>query len=374
MTDLADPVALAQALIRCASITPDHNAGDDGGAMDLVQGWAAALGMRTARHDRNATRNLHAWRDGDGRGLYFAGHTDVVPPGDHWRHDPFAGAIEGDVLYGRGAVDMKGAIACFVAARARAPHCTIPIGLLVTGDEEGSARDGTEFLLARALDAGARIDRCLVGEPTSQIQVGDTIKIGRRGSLNATLRVPGLQGHAAYPHLVDNPVPRLARMIAALAAAPLDAGTAEFEPSSLAFTGLEAGSGAVNVTPAEATVRFNIRFNPAQTLETLETEIRSRVEGCGAYELAVSCRAFPFLTPRGDFTDIAAKAVEAVTGRTPVLGTGGGTSDARFIAPRCSQVIELGLVNATMHKRDEAVAAGDLEALTRIYVAMLERG
>ena len=371
MTDLADPVGLAQALIRCRSITPDHNSAGDGGAMDLVQDWAEALELRTARYDHNVTPNLHACKTGHGPNLYFAGHTDVVPPGEGWMLDPFAAVTDKGVLYGRGAVDMKGAIACFVAALARTPGRRVPAGLLITGDEEGHAADGTEFLLTQVLNNGHRIDRCIVGEPTSLGWVGDTIKIGRRGSLNATLRVMGVQGHSAYPQLADNPVPRVAAIIEALAATPLDEGTDAFEPSTLAFTGLSAGTGATNVTPADATVRFNIRFTPAHTPESLEAELRRRIAGLGPYELSATCNALPFLAPAGPLRQNAQDAVEAVTGRQPVFSTGGGTSDARFIARHCAQVIELGLVNATMHKVDEAVPVDDLETLTRLYSAIL---
>jgi succinyl-diaminopimelate desuccinylase len=375
---MLDPVALAQALIRCPSITPK-----DEGALGVLEGALKPLGFTCHRlvFEEPGTEpvdNLYA-RSGNGAPLFcFAGHTDVVPPGRPWKSDPFGAQVRDGVLYGRGATDMKSAIAAFAAAAARylAKGAPGSIALLITGDEEGEAVNGTRKVLAWMKDRGERIDHCIVGEPTSMTAVGDTIKIGRRGSMNVGVTVKGVQGHVAYPSRALNPIPALAEMVMKLANLKLDDGTAHFEPSTLSFTSIDVGNAATNVIPGEARGAFNIRFNDLHTPETLialidgEAKIVAKQTGCEiALEQSVSGTAF--LTKPGPFTDLVAKAVESVTGRRPDFSTGGGTSDARFIQDYCP-VAELGLPNATMHRTDECVAVADIQLLTDIYVALLD--
>jgi succinyl-diaminopimelate desuccinylase len=376
---ILDPVALAQALIRCPSVTPK-----DEGALDVLEGALKLLGFSCRRlvfeePGAEAVDNLYA-RIGTGAPLFcFAGHTDVVPPGGQWKSDPFGAEIREGMLYGRGAADMKSAIAAFAAAAARVLAEGAPkgsIGFLITGDEEGEAINGTQKVLARLKDKGERIDHCIVGEPTSAAAVGDTIKIGRRGSMNVRVRVKGVQGHVAYPAKARNPIPALAVLATRLSEYKLDDGTAHFEPSMLSFTGIDTGNAATNVIPAEARAAFNIRFNELHTPRTLMAFIAGQAKavseqtGCEiALEQSVSGTAF--LTKPGPFIDLVAKAVESVTGRLPKFSTGGGTSDARFIQGACP-VAELGLPNATMHKVDECVAVADIQRLTDIYVALLD--
>jgi succinyl-diaminopimelate desuccinylase len=372
---------IARALIRCRSVTPD-----DGGALpylaDLLTraGFAAELVTFEAK-GTPAVLNLHA-RYGIGRpNLAFAGHTDVVPPGDvkRWRFDPFAAEIAGGELFGRGACDMKGGVAAAVAATlrfiAKGPFQG-SISFLVTGDEEGPAVNGTVKLLDWALARGERFDHCIVGEPTCVSALGDTIKHGRRGSLNGRLAIHGRQGHVAYPRIAENPIRSLAPLLTALLAPPLDQGDADFEPSNLEVTNVDVGNPAANVIPGEVRLAFNVRFNDLWTPESLQAEIARRLAaaaGGARTTLAFEpTNAVAFLTKPGRFTELVGAAVQDVTGRKPTLSTGGGTSDARFIKNACP-VVEFGLVNATIHAVDEHVALDDLEALSQIYERALER-
>ncbi len=371
-----DPVALAAALIRAPSVTPDA-----GAALELVAGRLEAAGYAVERLTFDTggvpVGNLYA-RIGDaGPNLCFAGHVDVVPVGQEaaWRHGPFSGAVADGLLYGRGAVDMKGAVAAFLAAAlAYGRPAQGSLSFLITGDEEGPALDGTvkvvEWLMAR----GERVDHCIVGEPTNPQALGDAFKIGRRGSLSGRITVAGKQGHVAYPHLADNPVPRLVRLLSGLIAAPLDAGSAFFPPSNLEVVSVDVGNTAFNVIPAEAQATFNVRFNDTFTLDGLKAEVIRRLDAAGTpYELAFQPGASAsFLTAPGRFVDIVAEAVAAETGRRPEASTSGGTSDARFIKDLCP-VVEFGLVGRTMHQVDEATPVADLEALTRIYAGLIAR-
>ena len=364
-----DTVALAQALIRCPSVTPA-----DAGAMDVVAAALAGLGFAVTPLDFDGTPNLFA-RIGDaGPHFCFAGHTDVVPPGEGWASAPFGAAVRDGALWGRGACDMKGAVAAFIAAAAAhlangPPHGSI--SLLITGDEEGPATGGTVRVLDWMAAHGHIPDFCLVGEPTNPQALGEVIKIGRRGSLNAAVTVHGTQGHAAYPARADNPVHRLVRALAALIAAPLDVGTAWFEPSGLQITSIDVGNGATNVIPAAARAQLNIRFNDRHTGATLEGWLRATLaQHAPRFDLAVSVSGEAFLTAPGPAVQRLADAVAAITGRQPRLDTGGGTSDARFIARHCP-VAEFGLAGATMHQVDEHVPVADLEALTAVYHAVL---
>jgi succinyl-diaminopimelate desuccinylase len=372
--DPTDPLPLARALIRRPSVTPT-----DAGALDVLAQALSRLGF--VCHDLvfadhgPPIRNLYAHR-GDGPRLCFAGHTDVVPPGDGWTCDPFAAEMRDGRLWGRGAVDMKGAIACFVAAVARqdaAGRDTGGLSLLITGDEEGQARDGTVRVLDWLQARGDIPAACIVGEPTNPLRLGEMMKIGRRGSLNARLRVFGTQGHVAYPHLADNPIPRLLALLARLTAAPLDAGSAHFQPSTLTLTTVDVGNPVTNLIPAEARAGFNIRFNDLHTGAGLERWIRDTcAELDGDWDLAVDISGESFLTPPGELSRMVAAAAAAVTGLTPELSTSGGTSDARFIARFCP-AIEFGLANASMHKADEHVPLADLEQLCEIYRRVLDQ-
>jgi succinyl-diaminopimelate desuccinylase len=378
MTQLTDPVALTQALIRCPSVTPV-----DAGALDVVEDALRRMGFRCHRlifeaEDSPPVGNLYA-RLGDQRpNLAFAGHTDVVPPGDEgtWRAAPFAGALLDDAVYGRGAVDMKGAIACFIAAVARllaAKRLRGSISCLITGDEEGPAVNGTPKLLAWLQERGEVLDACLVGEPTNPTRLGEMIKVGRRGSMTGQLTVRGVQGHVAYPERADNPIPRLLRLLDALSREVLDAGSAHFEPSRLVITSVDVGNPASNVIPAVARATFNIRFNDRHTPDALEARLRALLGAVDArHELAISTSGDSFVTEPGPLTALLAAAIEAELGCTPAHSTSGGTSDARFIKDLCP-VVEFGLVGQTMHQTDECVALGDLEALTRVYGGFLDR-
>jgi succinyl-diaminopimelate desuccinylase len=373
---------LTRALIRCRSVTPE-----DGGALAVLEARLKPAGFTThrLRFSEPGTPdidNLYA-RIGSGAPyLVFAGHTDVVPPGDEaaWRFEPFSAEIAEGEIWGRGAADMKGAVAAFTAAALdyAATHRPLKgsIGLLITGDEEGPSVNGTVKLLQWAAEHGEHFDHCLVGEPTNVGALGDTIKIGRRGSLTGTLLVQGTQGHVAYPHRADNPIPHLLRLLTALSAAPLDTGSAEFDPSHLEITTVDVGNTATNVIPAKARARFNIRFNDLWTPQRLTQEIERRCAAVAAdarYELNFDpCNALAFLTARDRFTDLAAAAIAARTGRIAHFSTSGGTSDARFIRAYCP-VIEFGLVGATMHQIDERVPLADIDALAAIYGEILER-
>ncbi|MBC7801674.1 MAG: succinyl-diaminopimelate desuccinylase [Gemmatimonadaceae bacterium] len=360
-----DPLPLAQALIRCASVTPA-----DAGAQAVLADALARLGFDIWHLPFGATPNLFARRGTGGPHLCFAGHTDVVPPGSGWNADPFSAGVHDGVLHGRGACDMKGAIAAFAAAAAGHTGAG-SVSLLITGDEEGPATDGTVRVLDWMAAHGHIPDLCVVGEPTNPERLGDVIKVGRRGSLNATLTVHGTQGHAAYPARADNPVHRLVRALDALIAAPLDAGTAWFEPSSLQVTSIDVGNGATNVIPGAAVARLNIRFNDGHTGAGLDAWLRAAIAPhADRFDLDVSISGEAFLTTPGPLVDRLAATVEATTGIAPRLDTGGGTSDARFIARHCP-VAEFGLVGATMHQANERVPVADLRHLARIYGAIL---
>ncbi len=375
-----DPVELAQSLIRCESVTPV-----EGGALTALEDWLQPLGFKAERmpfQDQNTpdVDNLFA-RIGSanaGRHLCFAGHTDVVPVGNpaDWRDPPFAATIREGVLYGRGAVDMKGAIAAFVAAAAaylsdinREP--TGAISLLITGDEEGPSVNGTKKMLEVLAGRGERFDACIVGEPTNPAQMGEMIKIGRRGSLNALLTVRGVQGHVAYPERADNPIHGLLPLLNALADRPLDAGHPHFPASSLQLTSLDVGNLTTNLIPAKAEARFNVRFNANFDGKSLEAELRRRLDEVRRpYDLSVSVSGESFVTEPGQLTEIVANAVQAVSGSRPEFSTSGGTSDARFIKNYCP-VVELGLISATAHQVDEHVLTQDIRDLAETYRLIL---
>jgi succinyl-diaminopimelate desuccinylase len=368
-----DPVALARELIRRPSVTPL-----DAGAMDLVASALESLGFNCRRMKFGDIENLYARRGTTRPNLCFAGHTDVVPAGDEaaWTHPPFDAAIDGETLHGRGAVDMKSAIAAFIAAIATAPTpATGSVSLLITGDEEGEAEHGTRAVVAALADEGETIDHCLVGEPTSSACLGDMIKIGRRGSLNATITVEGVQGHVAYPDRAANPAPVLVRYLAAVQARVLDEGHPGFQPSNLEITSIDIGNPATNVIPVRATARLNIRFNPhhrgADLAAWLEEQGRLAGEGfAGKVAAAVRISGEAFLTEPGRFTEVVAGAVQAVSGVAPELSTSGGTSDARFIRALCP-VVEFGLVGTTMHKVDECTPVAEITALSAIYQRLI---
>jgi len=356
----------------------------DEGALNVLQQALGALGFRCTRLPFSEpgtpdVDNLYARLGEGGRNFCFAGHSDVVPVGDRarWTIDPFGATVSGDALYGRGAADMKGAIAAFIAASARfkaARGGALPgsISLLITGDEEGPSINGTKKMLAALAAKGETLDACLVGEPTNPTRLGEMIKIGRRGSLSGWLRVMGTQGHTAYPHLADNPIPRLVRMLSALTENTLDDGTPHFQPSNVQVTSVDVGNPATNVIPAEARATFNIRFNDRHSGKSLEAWLRRAFDAVGgAYELNLQVSGEAFLTPPGPLSSLIARASKTVTGLEPELSTTGGTSDARFIKDYCP-VAEFGLIGQTMHKVDERVSLADLEALTRIYLAVLE--
>ena len=379
--DPLDPVALTQALIRCPSVTP-HEAG----ALALLEAVLSAEGYDVHRPVFSApgmpdVENLYARIGTVGPVLVIAGHTDVVPVGDAaaWTRDPFGGVVEDGVLHGRGACDMKGGLAAMIAAALRFrrdnPDAPGSIAFLVTGDEEGPAVNGSVKLLDWAHECGERFDHCLLGEPTNPASMSDMIKIGRRGSLTGRLAVNGKQGHVGYPHLADNPIRGMVRLLAALDATPLDQGTEHFDPSNLEVTTLDVGNPASNVVPAQARAVFNIRFNDVWTPETLAAEIERRLrEAAGnsvRYEIAFEpTNAVAFLTQPGPFVAMVADAVEAETGKRPALSTTGGTSDARFIKSYCP-VVEYGPVGKTMHQVNECVAVADLLALESITHRLL---
>jgi succinyl-diaminopimelate desuccinylase len=380
----ADPVAIARDLVRCRSVTPE-----DGGALDYLQGVLAKAGftvhrMTFAEPGTAPIENLYARVGTEKPNLVFAGHTDVVPPGDEaaWHHPPFGGEIADDRLYGRGAVDMKGGVACFVAAASDylAANGGKPkrgsISLLITGDEESVAVNGTVKLLQWAAERGETFDHCILGEPSNVETLGDTIKAGRRGSLNGTLIVTGRQGHVAYPDRADNPIRGLVTLIAALQA-PLDDGSAQFAPSNLEFTSIDVGNPTVNLIPGEARARFNIRYNDHHSQAALKMLLDRRAHDAAAGRVHYAfdwqpSNADVFVTKPGPFTDLAAAAIAEVTGRQPKLSTTGGTSDARFIKDYCP-VLEFGLVGQTMHSVDECTPVADLVTLTAVYRRIIEK-
>jgi succinyl-diaminopimelate desuccinylase len=368
MTDVLD---LAKRLMAAPSVTPAT-----GEVFDALEAMLAPLGFEVTRFTRGEgaagtpeapVENLFAIRHGPegSKHLAFAGHLDVVPPGGGWTSEAFDPEVRGELLYGRGAVDMKGAIACMVDAAAQVPADAGTISFIITGDEEGPALHGTRALIDFMREQGHQPDLCLVGEPTSVNRLGDMMKIGRRGSVNIWLEVQGTQGHVAYPHLADNPIPRLVAMLADLDALVLDEGTDWFQPSNLEITEIDVPNDAHNVIPALAKARISIRFNDLHSGASLSETVGGIAEKHGGSALPI-ISGEPFLTPPGAFSDTIAAAVKAETGVDPEPSTTGGTSDARFLRSVCP-VIEFGLVNATMHKTNEAVAVEDLAALGRIY-------
>lgn len=393
--DPTDPVALTQALVRCPSVTPA-----EAGALTLLEDILTRAGFTCHRLMMTEpgtpdVDNLYARIGTKAPHLCFAGHTDVVPPGDiaAWTAPPFGGEIHDGVLFGRGAVDMKGGVACFVAAALRyfARGGLDPAGsetpgisplpgslsFLITGDEEGPNINGTPKLLAWLAVHGEKLDACVVGEPSNPTLLGEEIKIGRRGSLNAEIVVRGVQGHSAYLSRADNPIPKLARIIDRLSSTPLDQGTTHFPPSTLAVTVISVPNTATNVIPGEARALFNMRYNDLWSRPNLESWVREQCSGAArevnaTFDLRFEGSGTVFLTEPGPFVSMMQEAVHAITGRTPRLTTGGGTSDARFIKDACP-VIEFGLVNATIHQVDERVPIADLRALTAIYEEFIRR-
>ena len=377
-----DPVALAQELIRCPSVTPN-----DAGALTVLENTLAPLGftchrLRFEQAGTDPVDNLYA-RIGTGAPHFcYAGHTDVVPPGDVslWRYRPFEAEIRGGTLYGRGAADMKSSIAAFVNAAARhmaGNKIRGSISLLITGDEEGPAINGTPKMLDWLKEHGETIDHCIVGEPTATARAGDTLKIGRRGSITTTVTIRGLQGHVGYPHRARNPIPAMAALVTRLSSHVLDRGTEHFEPSTLSFTTVDVGNPATNVIPAEARATFNIRFNDTHTAASLQRWIETEANAVAKdteceVALKFSVGGDVFLTKPGSFTDLVASAVKDVTGAAPEFSTTGGTSDARFIRAHCP-VAELGLPGGTMHKTDECVPVAEIHRLSDIYTSILDR-
>ncbi len=373
MNHATDPIQLASALIAAPSITPAT-----GAVFDVLESALAPLGFDVSRTLDGAApdgpvENLLAVRAGAAGTPHFAfaGHLDVVPPGKGWQSDPFVPEMRGDLLYGRGAVDMKSAIAAFVAAAATIPADAGTISLIITGDEEGPAVHGTVALMAHMATAGVHPDMCLVGEPTSVRRLGDTVKIGRRGSVNIWIDVPGTQGHVAYPQLADNPIPKLVATLAAIDAIQLDTGTDWFQPSNIEITELEVGNPATNVIPACAKARLSIRFNDRHNGEDLVKQITKLVHDNAPHAIVTAkISGEAFLSAQGDFSAMVSGAIAAETGIMPELSTSGGTSDARFLHVLCP-IAEFGLRNATMHKLDEAAELADITALTQIYARIL---
>ncbi|MGL5114705.1 MAG: succinyl-diaminopimelate desuccinylase [Beijerinckiaceae bacterium] len=379
-----DTLAITRALVRCPSVTPA-----EAGALSYLEGLLKEAGFTTHRPVFSApgtpdVDNLYARIGSEGPCLVFAGHTDVVPPGpeEKWTYPPFAAEVVGDRLYGRGAEDMKGGVAASVAAAlayvaAHGAPKTGAIAFLITGDEEGPAINGTVKLLDFVKARGERLDHCVLGEPTNVEAVGDTIKIGRRGSLTGRVTVTGMQGHVAYPERAKNPINGMMALMQGVLSAPLDPGTAHFAPSNLEFTTVDVGNPASNVIPNAARATFNIRFNDLWTPETLEREIRARFTKAAGERIHFEAsfeptNAVAFLTAPGPFVDLVTEAAAHVTNRRPTLSTTGGTSDARFIKDHCP-VLEFGLVGRTMHQIDENIGLADLETLTRVYATILQR-
>ena len=380
----ADPVAIARALLRCPSVTPA-----DAGALGVIENALKAAGFDVhrvifAEAGTAPVENLYAKIGASAPHLVFAGHTDVVPPGEErkWAHPPFGGDVVNDTLHGRGAVDMKGGIACAIAAMLDYlnGHRGSPkgsISFLITGDEEGIAVNGTVKLLRWAADRGEKFDHCILGEPSNAVVIGDAVKIGRRGSLNGTLVVTGKQGHVAYPERADNPVRGLVTLMSALMAEPLDRGSENFAPSNLEFTSIDIGNTVVNLIPGEARARFNIRYNDCHSQAAMKTLIEKRARAAAADRVRFDIEwqrsnAEVFLMKPGLFMHLAVEAITDVTGRRPELSTAGGTSDARFIKDYCP-VLEFGLVGQTMHQTDERVPVADLVTLTAVYRRILEK-
>ena len=394
MSDLAPAAEILRDLIRCPSVTPV-----EGGALDYLESRLKPLGFQVTRKtfsspDTPDVENLYARLGDQSPNLCFAGHTDVVPTGDEesWSANPFSGDVQDGVMFGRGAVDMKGGIACFLAAvEAHIRAGTVlpgSVSFLITGDEEGPAVNGTSAILDWLMEQGETIDACVVGEPTNPDVIGDAIKIGRRGSVSGTITVTGVQGHAAYPHLADNPARGITSLVSALLSEPFDAGTKNFQPTNLEVTSIDIGNPAFNVIPASASARFNVRFNDTWTADTIKSEIERRL-AIGASDkilrpdLVSGARppiewnveyterpSHVFLTKDERLIEALSVAVKKVTNQQPELSTGGGTSDARFIKDVCP-VVEFGLVGQTMHQIDERVPLSDLDVLTDIYAEFL---
>jgi succinyl-diaminopimelate desuccinylase len=379
-----DALSIARELLRCPSVTPA-----DAGALGILENILKAAGFEVHRitfSEPGAADidNLYARIGSAAPHISFAGHTDVVPAGDEaaWSHGAFAGEVKDGLLYGRGAVDMKGGIACGVAAvleylAANGGQPKGSISFLITGDEEDVAVNGTIKLLEWVAKRGDKLDHCVLGEPSNVEVLGDCIKIGRRGSQSGTLHVEGIQGHVAYPQRANNPVPDISRLIVALSDEPLDRGSAQFQASNLEFTSVDVGNTATNVIPGQARAKFNIRFNDNHSHESLRQLVEQRLAKAGGNRIRARIVWEPsnsnvFVTKPGAFTDLAVAAIEDVTGRKPELSTSGGTSDARFISRYCP-VIEFGLVGQTMHQIDERTPVADLEKLTKIYRGVLDR-
>ena len=371
---MIDPAALTADLIRCASVTPQ-----EGGALQLLNRLLTAHGFRCTRVDRGDVSNLFA-RWGQGKTFGFNGHTDVVPVGnlEAWSVDPFGAEIRDGFLYGRGATDMKSGVAAFAAAAIDFVEETPPDGsvvLAITGDEEGPAKDGTVALLDWMQTQGERMDHCLVGEPTCPDVMGDMMKIGRRGSMNGYFTITGVQGHAAYPHRANNPLPAMARLMDQLSTATLDTGTAHFDASTLAVVTIDTGNPATNVIPAQCRATVNIRFNDAHSGASLTDWLQEHADEVSKdfnlrVDLDVSISGESFMTPPGELSDLVARAVQVETNRTPVLSTSGGTSDARLVQHHCP-VVEFGLVGKTMHQVDERVEIAQIHQLKSIYTRIL---
>jgi succinyl-diaminopimelate desuccinylase len=373
---VTDPVSLLQELIRCPSVTPA-----EGGALSLLERLLGGAGFRCVRLKFAEVDNLFARFGSEGPHFCFAGHTDVVPPGDaaNWKYPPFDGVVADGFVWGRGASDMKGSVAAFAVAAmdfVNRPGFKGSISVLITGDEEGPAENGTVKVLEWMRQMDEVPDHCLVGEPSCPENFGDMIKIGRRGSISFRVEVKGRQGHAAYPEKADNPVPKLSRLIYNISQVELDRGNAHFGPSTLAVTSFDVGNPAGNVIPEKAVARFNIRYNTEQTPEKLRAWLdgeiaRVKVEMGGDFSYTTSEGAEVFLTKPGAFCDVVAQAVAQETNRQPVLSTTGGTSDARFVKDYC-EVVEFGPTNQTIHQTDERIGVDELKALTRAYGRILE--
>jgi len=379
LSNIVNALGLAKELIRCPSVTPA-----DEGALDVLQSSLEPLGftchrMTFTEEGTPDVNNLYARLGSEQPNFCYAGHTDVVPIGNeaNWTVDPFGSEVIDDVLYGRGATDMKGGIACFVAGMSkflekRAGIFKGSISLLITGDEEGPSINGTRKVLEWMANRGETIDVCIVGEPTNPTKLGEMIKIGRRGSISGWLTVRGMQGHTAYPHLADNPLPRLISMLSSITSEPLDNGTDHFQASNLQLTTIDVGNSATNIIPGEARAAFNIRFNDLHTSDSLISWLKEKFNAVGGdYDVEFQITGEAFLTPPGKLSDILSKAIEKETGIKPELSTTGGTSDARFIKDFCP-IAEFGLISQTMHKVDECVRLADMEKLTDIYDRVLD--
>jgi succinyl-diaminopimelate desuccinylase len=368
-----DPVQLAADLIACRSITPAR-----GEVFDVLEQALAGIGFDVHRFvageaPDGPVENLFASRGSGSPHFGFAGHLDVVPAGEGWTSDPFGPDLRGGLLYGRGAVDMKGGVAAFAAACAQVAEHRGTVSFIITGDEEGPATFGTPALIEWMTERGIRPDMILIGEPTSVNRLGDTVKIGRRGTVNLWITVPGVQGHVAYPHRAENPIPKLARVLAALDALKLDTGTERFDASNLEFTAVATPTRATNIIPGAATAQLNIRFNDLHRGEALVDLVRRTVEAAApgaTVEARISGEAF--LTPPGPLYELVTEAIREETGVAPALSTSGGTSDGRFLIKLCP-VVDFGLPNASMHKLDEAAAVEDIRSLARIYERILRR-